>query len=67
MSFDDLINDWIFYESFFAPQEADYFCSSCEVGILFRVDTGQSGASTGYLCDTCGEKFVVKDTGKKRG
>ena len=61
MSFDDLINDWILYESFFAPEEADYVCPSCEIGVLFRLDTGESEASERFLCDNYGEVFIVKD------
>ena len=61
MSFDELLNNWIFYESFFAPDEADYFCPSCEIGILFRLDTDESEESKRCLCDTCGEEFVVKE------
>lgn len=61
MSFDELITNWIFYESFFAPDEVEYACPSCEIGILFCVDTGECEASERLLCETCGEEFVVKD------
>ena len=62
---DDPLDDWIEFETFRILSDDYEQCPSCEIGILLHLDTDESETSERYLCDTCGEEFVVKDTGKK--
>ncbi len=55
---DDLLHDWIAYETFRIVSDDYHQCPSCQIGILNRVD---SEPNTELVCDVCNAVFRVQD------
>ena len=57
---DDLLNDWIAYETFRIVSDDFQQCPACEIGILNP--TGSEDARR-LACDVCDEVFELADDG----
>jgi len=55
---DDLLNDWIAYETFRIISDEYHQCPVCDIGILNRVD---SEPDAELVCDVCDATYRVGD------